>query len=351
VTRRVLIAAGTAAAIAAMAPSAAGAATHTVFVGGDGVVKSAPKQFSPNAFLRNTVTVHVGDTVRWRFRGFHTVTVPARGKQPPPFVLPTSNLVSGAIDAAGKPFWFNGQLPVLAPNPKAAAPTKGATYDGRSFRNSGLPAGTSPKPYSLKFTKAGSFDYYCAVHPGMEGHVRVVSAKRRVPTEAQNLRAANTELASLVSQAKKAAALPAKGANVVDLGRAPSGKRFTIDAFFPSAITVKAGQSVQFTMAGQNKNEIHTITLGPATRAQIPFVTNTGIINPIAAYPSDPPPALPPYTGVNHGNGFLNAGLRDNDSATTTIPNSGSVQFNAVGTFQLKCLVHDGMDATVTVTP
>jgi plastocyanin len=185
----------------------------------------------------------------------------------------------------------------------------------------------------------------------MEGHVRVVSAKRRVPTEAQNLRAANTELASLARQATQTAAQPAKGANIVDLGRAPAGRRFTINAFFPSAITVKVGQSVQFTMAGQNKNEIHTITLGPVTRAQLPFVTNTGIINPIAAYPSDPPTAFPPYTGANHGNGFLNAGLHDNDSATTTVPNSGAVQFATAGTFQLKCLVHDGMDATVTVTP
>jgi plastocyanin len=171
-----------------------------------------------------------------------------------------------------------------------------------------------------------------------------------VPTEAQNRRAANTELANLARQARQTAAQPAKAANVVDLGRAPRGRSFTIDAFFPSAISVKAGQSVKFTMAGQNKNEIHTITLGPVTRAQIPFVTNTGIINPIAAYPSDPPPALPPYTGTNHGNGFLNAGLHDNDSATP-LPRDGTVQFNAAGTFQLKCLVHDGMDATVTVTP
>jgi plastocyanin len=351
VTRRVLAAAGLAAAIAAVAPGVARAATRNVFVGGDGVVQNAPKQFSPNAFLRNSITVHVGDTVRWRFRGFHTVTVPARGKEPPPFVLPTSTLVSGALDAAGQPFWFNGQLPVLAPNPRAAAPTKGTTYDGRSLRNSGLPQGQNPKPYRLRFTRAGSFDYYCAVHPGMEGHVRVVSARRRVPTEAQNRAAATAELNRLAAQARTVAAAPAPAAGTVDLGRAPRGRRFTINAFFPSAITVKTGQSVQFTMAGQNPNEIHTVTLGPQTRAQLPFVTNTGTINPIAAYPSDPPTAFPPYTGVNHGNGFLNVGLRDNDAATALIPPSGAVQFNAVGTFQLKCLVHEGMDATVTVTP
>jgi plastocyanin len=351
VKRRVLAAAGAAAAIAVLAPSAAGAATHTVFVGGDGVARNAPKQFSPNAFLRNTVTIHVGDTVRWRFRGFHTVTVPARGKQPPAFALPSpTQKVSGVLDPAGVPFWFNGVLPTLGVNPRVAAPTRGATYTGSSFRNSGLPAGRNPQ-YRLRFTRAGTFTYFCAVHPGMRGRVRVVSARRRIPTEAQNARAATDELNSLVRQARQTAAQPAKGPLTVDLGRAPAGRRFTINAFFPSTINVRVGQTVQFTMAGQNPNEIHTVTLGPLTRAQLPFVDNRGNINPEDAYPSDPPQAFPPYTGVNHGVGFLNRGLHDNDAATPTIPNASTVTFAAPGTFQLKCLVHDGMDATVTVTP
>jgi plastocyanin len=322
-----------------------------VFVGGDGVAHNVPAQFSPNAFLRNTITVHVGDTVRWRFRGFHTVTVPVRGRRPPAFAIPSGANVSGALDPAGQPFWFNGVLPQLRVNPQVAAPTRGSTYTGRSFRNSGLPNLPNARPYSLRFTRAGTFTYYCAVHPGMRGRVRVVSLRRRVPTEAQNRAAATAELNSLARQARTTDAAPAKGPNIVDLGRAPAGRRFTINAFFPDHITVKAGSAVSFTMAGQNPNEIHTITVGPLTRAQVPFVDARGNINPEAAYPSDPPTAFPPYTGMNHGVGFLNAGLHDNDSATPTIPNAGAIQFNAVGTFQLKCLVHDGMDATVTVTP
>jgi plastocyanin len=350
VTRRVLAAAGAAAAIAALAPSVAGAATRTVFVGGDGVVRNAPRQFSPNAFLRKTITVHAGDTVRWRFRGFHTVTVPARGKQPPAFAVPGAQKVSGVLDPAGRPFWFNGVLPTLAVNPQVAAPTKGSAYTGSSFRNSGLPSGPRAQ-YRLKFTRTGSFTYYCAVHPGMTGRVRVVSSSRRVPTEAQNTRAATSELNALARQARRAAAQPARAPLTVDLGRAPRGQRFTINAFFPSAINVKVGQTVRFTMAGQNPNEIHTVTLGPLSRQQVPFVDNRGNVNPEAAYPSDPPNAFPPYNPTLHGVGFLNAGLHDNDAATTTIPNTGAVTFGAAGTFQLKCLVHDGMDATVTVTP
>ena len=348
--RRLLTSAGAAAAILAIAPSVAGAATHTVFAGGDGVVRNAPKQFSPNAFLRNTITIFVGDTVRWRFRGFHTVTVPARGKEPPPFVVARGSRVSGVRDAAGQPFWFNGRLPVLAFNPRAAAPTRGSTYDGSSFRNSGLPQGQNPRPYSLRFTRAGRFDYYCAVHPGMEGHVRVVSAPARIETEASNRRRADSELAALVQQARAAAAVPPRGANIVDLGRAPRGQRFTIDRFFPSRIRARVGRPVRFTMAGQNTTEIHTVTVGPVSRRRLPFANSRGVINPMAAYPSDPPPALPPYTGSNHGNGFLNTGVMDNDRESDN-PAAASVTFAAPGTFRLKCLVHDGMDATVTVTP
>jgi plastocyanin len=350
VTRRLLAAAGAAAAIAALAPSAAGAATRTVFAGGDGVVRNAPAQFSPNAFLRKTITVHVGDTVRWRFRGFHTVTVPARGKQPPAFAVPGAQKVANVLDPAGRPFWFNGVLPTLSVNPQVAAPTRGTSYTGSSFRNSGLPGGRNPQ-YRLRFTRTGTFTYFCAVHPGMTGRVRVVSSRRRVPSEAQNARAATTELNAIARQARAAAAKPAKGPLTVDLGRAPRGQRFTINAFFPSAINVRVGQTVQFTMAGQNPNEIHTITLGPLSRQQVPFVDNRGNVNPEAAYPSDPPNAFPPYNPTLHGVGFLNAGLHDNDAATATIPSTGAVTFAAAGTFQLKCLVHDGMDATVTVTP
>jgi plastocyanin len=351
VKRRVLAAAGAAAVITMLAPGAAGAATHTVFAGGDGVVRNAPAQFSPNAFLRRTVTIHVGDTVRWRFRGFHTVTFPVRGKQPPGFAVasPTQK-VSGVLDPAGVPFWFNGVLPTLSANPRVAAPTRGATYTGARFRNSGLPGGPNAQ-YRLRFPRAGTFTYVCAIHPGMTGRVRVVSSRRRIPSERANARAATNELSSLVRQARRTAAQPARGPLTVDVGRAPRGRRFTIDAFFPSRINVRVGQTVRFTMAGQNANEVHTVTLGPLTRAQVPFVDARGGINPEAAYPSDPPQAFPPYTGANHGVGFLNRGLHDNDAATATIPNTSTVTFAAPGTFQLKCLVHDGMDATVNVTP
>lgn len=343
------MAAGAALALVALSPTAAGAATRTAYAGGDGVVRNAPEHFSPNAFLRRTLTVHAGDTVRWPFRGFHTVTFPVRGEDPPAFVQPAPAKVTGVTDAAGQPLWFNNQLPALAPNPKAAAPAAGRNYDGSRYRNSGLPSFPNPRSYRLRFTKTGSFDYYCVVHPGMEGTVRVVSRRRRVPSEAQNRAAATSELNRLARAARRAANEDAPAANTVDVGRAPRDARFTINSFFPSTLSVKAGQPVAFTMAGQNTNEIHTVTFGPqAYRDAIEFIGPTGV-NPLAAYPSDPPPSLPPLTSTTHGNGFLNTGVLDNDSRTQQ-PNRAVITFATPGTYGYECVIHEGMDGTITVT-
>jgi plastocyanin len=350
VPRKVLAIAAAAMAFAALVPAVAGAATRNAFAGGDGVVDNAPEQFSPNAFLRRTLTVHVGDTVRWRFRGFHTVTFPVRGDDPPAFVQPGDAQVSGVTDAAGQPLWFNGQVPTLAPNPVAAAPTRGSSYTGRSLRNSGLPTGNPPRPYRLRFTRTGSFDYYCVVHPGMEGTVRVVSSRRRVPSEAQNRRAADRELAALARSARRVAREDAPAAATVEAGRAPRGARYTINAFFPSTLSVRVGQPVTFTMAGQNQTELHTVTFGPqAYRDTIEFIGPNGV-NPLAAYPSDPPPAFPPLSPASHGNGFLNTGALDND-ARSPQPNRAAVTFAAPGSYPYECIIHEGMNGTITVTP
>ena len=62
--------------------------------------------------------------------------------------------------------------------------------------------------------------------------------------------------------------------------------------------------------------------------------------------PSDP--ALPPYTGLNHGNGFLNTGVLETNPSTP--PPSVDVTFAAAGTFRFECTIHPGMQATITVT-
>src|SRR3954462_14055935 len=129
-------------------PAAAHAATYEVYAGHDDL-KSAPKQASPNDFFPRAVTVHRNDTVRWEFRGFHTVTFPVKGAQPPPLALAATDVpIRDRRDAAGNPFWFNGQPSVLL-NPVAVAKSVNKTWNGRRVLGSGLPTGNKPKPFLL----------------------------------------------------------------------------------------------------------------------------------------------------------------------------------------------------------
>jgi plastocyanin len=354
-SHRTLAAVLAAAAAAALTPSAASAATFTAFAGADGASPNPPAQFSPNGFFRRSLTIHVGDSVRWQFRGFHTVTFPARGQRAPDLLsVDPSAPVSGVNDGAGRPFWFNGQ-PSFGLNLQVAAPQGGTTVTGSKLVNSGLPTATPPKPFTARFTRAGTFTYVCAIHPGMRGTVRVVSPRRAIPTSRANDAVRTAEIASVARHARttaaKAAPAPTATGATVQVGRAPTGERFTINAFFPSNPTVRVGQTVAFTMAGQNSTEVHTVTFGPTPAVRhIPFVGPTGV-NAQAVYPSDPPTGpLPPYDGTNHGNGFLNSGVLDNIGASP-LPNVARVAFSKAGTYAFECVVHENMVGTVTVTP
>ena len=359
-TRRTVAAAGVAGLVFCAWASPASAATKTVDVGGHGFT-GAPKNLQALAYLRSVVSVHVGDSVRFRIRGglIHTVTFVPRGQSIPPFAaFDPAHPVSGVTDANGMPFWFNGQPRPIA-NPKAAFPTAGQTVTGGAFVNSGIPSDQAKgKAFRVAFPKTGTFKFVCLVHPGMHGTVKVLPRSAQIPSHAQDAAAAKREIAAIVKEAKAKAKISVP-AGQVDVGR--TGHRLTINAMFPATTTVKAGHAVTFSMAGQSRVEIHTVTIGPESVTApventfitpVPNATGppTLAINPLAAFPSDPPPTLPPYTGTNHGNGFLNSGILDNDPITPP-PNSATVTFATPGTYHFQCVIHPNMDGTVVVTP
>jgi len=98
-------------------------------------------------FFTSTITIDNGDSVTWTWRGEHTVS----------FLLP-------------------GQSPFTAP----ITPAGGSTEDGTTFTSSGDQ--TAPFSYTLTFTKAGTYTYYCLLHPPeMMGQVMVQPAGARYP--------------------------------------------------------------------------------------------------------------------------------------------------------------------------
>jgi plastocyanin len=277
------------------------------------------------------------------------VTFVPDGEAAPGLITPDpANPVSGQNDAAGNPFFFNGQ-PNLNLNPAAAFPQGDDTLDPGALTSSGLPIAGPPEPYTLEFPETGTYSYICTVHPGMKAKVKVVRAGRPIPSAKKDRKAAKKERKKALRKAIKLSGGQGTGdlQNAIQAGNDRAGGA-TVFKFFPASANVKVGDTITLQMP-PSSSEVHSFTFGPAD-----YVTNIAdtllgpVFNPIGVYPSDPPVAT--YTPAIHGNGFWNSGLLDSDAASP-LPASTQVKFGAAGTFSYICLIHPFMQATVTVTP
>ena len=352
--RRCLTALVIASVAAAIAAPAATAKTKVVFTGGPppkaGQAGSAkfPAALDLNGFFRRKTTIHVGDSVRWVFskRVVHTVTFLAPGQTRPNLEQPDpANPYTGFNDSTGAPFWFNGQPSLLIP-PDHAFPQGGPTTDGTAYHNSGLSA-PAFSPYKLTFTKKGNYKYICLVHPGMSGSVKVLPKSAVVPSARADKRARISEFKNAVKRSKKLANFKPKGNNVVAGHDSGNVAWFR---FFPATRTIKAGQSVHFSIS--SKSEIHTMTFGPQPSKDLVMVQPQPSgpprlqFNALMFLPSDP--VLPPYTGTNHGDGFFNTGIMDSNPQSPP-PSSVDVTFPTAGSYLYECTIHPGMQATINV--
>jgi plastocyanin len=342
------------AALGLAAPAAAGAATKTVTMGmtpKQGKVMQRQLSSDANQFFPGTVTVHTGDTVKFLPYGFHNADFPKSGGKALPLVVPGA-AASGQVDAAGAPFWFNG-LPTLGLNPSLLKSKFGKTvkYTGEKAVNSGLPLANKPKPFKVRFPKAGKFTYFCDVHPGMKGKVHV-KKDGAVPSKQDDKRAVAKQVDKAVSAARKLRKTDPP-ANTVLLGAANnSGVEFF--GMLPETLTVPLGTTVRFTMSAPSF-EVHTATFGPGDAEKEPnsymgqlAATFQGAeFDPRATFSSDPPPTPAAFSSALHGNGFWNTGLLD--AVPSPLPAAGRVTFAQAGSFTFICLVHPFMKGTVIV--
>ena len=346
-TRRALPVAVAAAAL--LAPAAAQAATKTVYAGTPpkGALKGAPATTVDNAFYPARISVHVGDSISFRFPTTpHVVLFPPKGEKSPAFAVPNPAApVSGATDAAGASMWFNGQ-PSFGFNPQVAAPAGSKVINGKGLHGSGFVDNGKTK-YKLRFAKAGKYTYYCSIHPGMKGTVVVLKRSAKVASKAADAKAIKKQTAAAVKLAKKLAAFAGPSGNAVQAGS--DAKGIASLAFFPSTKTIKAGETVTFQFS-KTSTEIHNIAFGPAdylqSQAQA-FIGQDLTLNPFVVYPSDP--AVPvPVTPTSHGNGYAASGLLDGQSSTTP-PSKQTFVFPTAGTYSFICSVHPFMHGTITV--
>ena len=176
-------------------PAAASAATKTVDMGTPiSSQKAFQKDFADvNDFFPHGTTIHVGDSIKFVPTGFHSVDIPRKGGSALALILPTGQTIAGVNDAANAAFWFNGQSNVSF-NPRLGPPGlfgKKVTYTGAKRVESGLPLAQKPKPFSVKFLQTGSYTYYCDIHAGMKGTIKVVSKNGKVPIARQDKAALN----------------------------------------------------------------------------------------------------------------------------------------------------------------
>jgi plastocyanin len=344
--------------VALAAPAAAHASTKTVFMG---VPPASQKGFQPtgsdvNDFFPHGTSVRVGDSIKFVPVGFHTVDFPAKGGLPIDFIAPSGQKVSGENDAAGQPFWFNGQ-DVFGVNTTFLTTQnfgRTVTYNGTKRAESGGPFANKPKPFTVKFKKQGSFTYYCDIHPGMTGKVTVKSKKGKVPTKKADAKVVKTQVNTALTVAKGLAKKHVP-ANTVDVGEAgPHGVEFY--GFLPGTVTVPVGTTLNFHMT-KGSYEDHTATTGPGDPNAEPdsylgklaaSFQGAGPFPGQAIYPSDAPGAAAALTPTFHGNGFWSSGVMDTSNATP-LPATSSVKFSAAGTYQFYCLIHPFMHGTVTV--
>jgi plastocyanin len=308
-----------------------------------------------NDFFPHGVTVNVGDRVSFVPAGFHNLDIPAKGKDPAGFIVPNGQAVSGSNDAAGQAFWFNG-LPQVGPNPAVATASlwgKKVSYNGTKGVQSGLPAGAKLKPVTVTFKKAGTVTYFCDIHPGMKGTVKVLAKGKKAPTAKQDAKAIKAQIARARKIAKGLVAKQVP-AGTVDVGVAGAhGVEYF--GMLPATANVKVGDTLKFRMT-PGSFEAHSATFGPGNPMTEP-ASYQGVIakslesptfDPRAVYSSEAPASTATYSSALHGNGFWNSGLMD---AVAASPPAGenSVKFGQVGTYKYYCLLHPFMVGTVVV--
>ncbi len=307
------------------------AVTFTVVAGAE----SPDRAVQINDFIPKPITINVGDTVTWRVDSteFHTVTF-LSGAPQPEFVEPTE---------AG-----------LAITPLAAAPTGGREYDGTGIHSSGLL--NKGDTYSLTFTRPGTFDYVCLVHPNMKAQVvvREAGAPADTPAEtdakvaphvASDLAARALPLALQYGSAP-ATTLPGDGTAVSVAAGAGDG-HVALMRFLPGNLTVHVGDTVVWT--NQDPDTPHTVTFFAGSMEAHEVVT------PVPQPDGPPllvlnPEVLQPTGGDSFdGSAMVSSGFLGGGSPVTTY----TLRFTKPGTYEYVCLLHDemGMKGTITVLP
>jgi plastocyanin len=303
----------------------------TVLVGG-GVKDTA---VVANAFSPRTVEIAVGDTVKWDFQEpwtLHTVTFAGKKELP-------------ALERReGDKTYIDAQL---------FFPAAGKTYDGTSYRNSGVPAQGPSAPhfsYSLTFTKAGTYAYSCALHgPDMSGTVIVRERAVGAPAAVAERGRKDFRATLTAGQAAFAKWNPEREGSTLILPMLGDPKAgWTHLRFSREPLVIKSGTTV--TWAVRDPFEIHTVTFTSGQQPPEFLVIEPQKQGPPKVLENPNTTAATPAKTYD-GTGYVNSGVLYPPGVPGNPPTKFSLTFTKPGRYEYWCAIHApwGMKGTIVV--
>ncbi|MFN8623474.1 MAG: plastocyanin/azurin family copper-binding protein [Chloroflexota bacterium] len=292
-------------------------------------VGAGEKTVAGQAFLPGDVTVLTGSSVTFTITSDepHTIT-----------------FGDGPKDAA-PPFWPVTGFTAPAANTPPPYDLGTATYSGTEFLNTGILPGKTSKA-TVQFTKAGTFPFFCAIHPGMAGQVTVVdsgTATTQAEADAAGAQTRDLLLGQVDQMRKDRLAATTSTANAdgtttynvfTDGGTGtaapmPGGGTGFLELleYTPPKIDIKAGDSISWSASAP-----HTVTF-------VPDGTDPGTV-----FASEQA-AFAPLGGTSYdGTAAVSSGvfLFPVDPSTPPVT-TYTLTFPKAGTYGFFCLLHSDL--------
>jgi plastocyanin len=358
--------------------------------------QAVPKDhlWSFNDFFPRTSTIAQGATVLFLNQGFHTFTLLPAG-----MTVAADNLALGVAtpdpdDTVRNPngtthanFNVPATLPAL-PAPGCGSLANPCAFDGTAVLNSGVSLAGPSEPLAVKVTAApGAYEFHCRIHALMTGTLNVVAPGSTGTTTVDTAAAATS--AQLAAEVPAAFAVEAAGSKAavhrnpngtrtwtLRLGASTPDGRVALLEFLPRKLHIRRGDTVVFRPT--DRNEPHTVTFPTDMHTDlVPLCEGTGGTDTPAAPIVNPPTSPLDFACSGHppdeiefdgGNGVhtLTSPKTVSDSglvAYRTIPQAYGITGAALpswwvrvapaaktGVYTYVCQIHDGMEATLTVT-
>lgn len=316
-------------ALGILGPTASAQSTLTVGVGaGDGTVAG-------QAFLPGGITVLVGDSVTFSITSDepHTIT-----------------FGDGPADAA-PPFWPVAGFTAPAADAPPPYDLGTATYSGTEFLNTGILAGKTSSA-TVEFTTAGTFPFFCAIHPGMAGQVTVVdSGTATTQAEADAAGAATRDL--LLGQVDQMRADRLAAASTTD--NADGSKTFNVftDGGTGTAAPMPGGgtgflELLEFTPPTIEISAGDTVSWSASAPHSVTFIPEG--VDPATVFTNEQA-AFAPIGGATYdGTAPASSGVLLFPIDPSTPPATGySLTFTKPGTYPFFCVLHSDLGQVGTV--